>query len=198
MTDIAFSCSSSNGCELPLRIIEHHGVNRSGIIFPLIAGLQGGRGWDRTLVVDYNDLGRPDMSYHFVAHVTVTGSRKLGDSFSVTLADGNPLAILYDPPGGLSYASLSKGTSYTAAFDIETSSETQRVNDNEGGFQVNFDQIWCVGLGAMGCQTQFTYDMKNLYTTRNERSEGSSRKSSFSKTQTLQQTVTTSSDPVPG
>lgn len=93
----AGTCSRTSGCDFELGVFEFHGEDRSGVVLPLVPGLEGGRGSSRELIVQYHDEGRPDRRDQTVVGVSVTGSRKLGDAYSVTLANGNPLTILYDP-----------------------------------------------------------------------------------------------------
>jgi hypothetical protein len=53
--------------------------------------------------------------------VIVTGHRDLGDSFSVTLSEGNPRFILYDPPGGNSYSELLAGVELNTGVTVSRS-----------------------------------------------------------------------------
>mmetsp|Transcript_46489 Transcript_46489/g.140840 ORF Transcript_46489/g.140840 Transcript_46489/m.140840 type:complete len:2055 (-) Transcript_46489:76-6240(-) len=125
VTDVDYICSGAEGCETEIELIEHPltGANKSGVVVPLNPG-------EPNLFPDYmrsfhfywSDPGRNGdctggkfcLSYP----VLVTGQKKMGDSFSVTLSKGNPRTIIYDPPGGGSFAQLIEGSKLQSSFTM--------------------------------------------------------------------------------
>lgn len=160
VTDIEYPCSRAEGCEVEVESMEHPltGATKSGILLYMVPG-------EPELVPDHlrrfhfywEDPGRNGdctggqfcLSYP----VLVTGQRKMGDSFSVTLSEGNPRTIIYDPPGGASFAQLVEGSTLQSSFKMSSDWGFGMDNEMEMLAGVNEKVATCAGFGAMICKT---------------------------------------------
>eukprot|EP01123_Difflugia_compressa_P014988 TRINITY_DN81_c0_g1_i2.p1 TRINITY_DN81_c0_g1~~TRINITY_DN81_c0_g1_i2.p1 ORF type:complete len:2020 (+),score=309.20 TRINITY_DN81_c0_g1_i2:851-6061(+) len=153
VTDGSYTCSQYNGCGITLNLIDFNRENRSGVITTTVPGLQSG--YLRSVIFDYKDAGRPNYPVHLNRDVIVTGKKSLGDSFTVTLSEGNPITILYDPPGSMSTSKISQGSSITSTFTTETSNEFGGGVEDEVKIGVDGKTKACTGFGVELCLETF-------------------------------------------
>lgn len=166
MTDIDYACSQAEGCEAEIESLEHPltGANKSGLELYLVPG-------EPKLVPDHlryfhfywEDPGRNGdctggqfcLSYP----VLVTGQKKMGDSFSVTLSEGNPRTIIYDPPGGGSFAQLTEGSTLQSSFTMSSGWGFGMDSEAEILAGVNEKVATCAG-GIIGSICKTMLDLK--------------------------------------
>eukprot|EP00965_Chrysotila_dentata_P138316 4574810-Pleurochrysis_carterae.AAC.1 len=158
LTDSAYSCSGDGDCEVSVDDLVYQNEQRSGYVTTTIPGLQ--LGYDRQVSVSYLDEGRPTDPTEVVQPVYVIGSRTLGEALSVTVSEGNVLAMLYDPPGGGSYAWLAEGTTVTSSWSFEAI--TGGGSSMEWSLATGVDVLvdTCTGIGVQLCVQVSETDVK--------------------------------------
>lgn len=185
-----YTCSGYNGCLKTLGLIDINGQNVSGFEEHTVPGLNNG--YERWMVVEYDDEARPEEPNQQIVEVLVTGIRKKGDAYAVTLTDGVPIAVLYDPPGSQSFSQIEAGTTLTSSFEIDTEDEFGGGFDFELGTGGGAETYTCAGLGVVKCLQTSYADFSGSVITQNSGSDTSTNTKKFTSTHTVQTTIKTS------
>eukprot|EP00961_Rhodomonas_salina_P034947 470345-Rhodomonas_salina.1 len=164
VTDASYACTQAAGCTLDIDMVEHLGSNVSGLLLPLFPGEPELIPPHQRLFTFYwDDPGRPSLEGKMEFPIIVTGKRKLGDAFSVTLTEGVPRAILYDPPGGSSFSELVDGVTLSTGVTV-TSSDVEADElfwDLALGFEA--ESTMCVGIGIEICMKQLSIELEGRH-----------------------------------
>jgi len=152
---------------------------------------------DRKVVATHSDegwLGAPlwetsmTTAKVFIEGIYIT---KVGDS--MTLSDGNPLAIVYDPPGDASWSSLKSGTTFASEIEIENNIDTVIKTGVSSGSGSDTDVVGCSGIGFSVC-TQVSKNRALVnYETNYIHGDGSGDREVRTSTVSLQQEIATAS-----
>eukprot|EP00961_Rhodomonas_salina_P105370 1418966-Rhodomonas_salina.1 len=196
VTDVAYACTQAAGCTVDIDMVEHPNLrlNVSGLQLPLFPGEpELNPPHHRFFTFYWADSGRPSVEEKVEFPVLVTGQRKLGDSFSVTLTEGVPLAILYDPPGGSSFSELVDGVTLSTGVTV-TSSDVKAEEffwDVAAGFEQDISM--CAGYGAVMCKALLSVKLEGRHSDVNREQKGEKVKSEYAFDHVVESAVTTSS-----
>jgi len=191
VTGIAYACNNYPlACDVTLEAMDDGEQMRTGSITTIAPSVENGP-YGR-LIVGYDDPYRSD--YRFETAVIILGARKLGNSYSVTVAEGNPITILYDPPGSGSFSALTKSTTFTSTVTTTTSDEQAKSAGVEASLGWDIDIDTCVGMGASICKALTKVSGEVGYSTSYESAKGGGTSKDWSSSFTQTTAIATSDD----
>ena len=193
ITEKPYDCNEAGGCDVNL---YKQADGTSGYILTIIPGepnVMGG--FTKSLLYTYKDPGRPNKDTEGEVKVYIDGEYFRGSEFAVTLTDATPLIVLYDPPGGMSFAELSKGTTITSSFTFETKDGWGGGLESETSAGAGLKGSTCAGLGVMKCFESEKLDARVKLKTDNSQMNNEGNSYEFEYSFELSETISTSQYP---